>query len=194
MTQKTIGEAIFEEFCRCHSVSFEKIKEKEEPTPDYRICLDGLVMIVEIKQIDDDANFTNHVGSRTVGAHVRAKINDARKQLKVAARDGVPAILLIYNNLDPFQLFGTESHDFISAMYGELTIVIDRNSKTVSDSFHGRNQSFREGKNDTFSAVGGIYKKQNDVTVEIYENAYAKYPIDYSRLPNFIRAKRIELT
>ena len=123
MTIKTVGEGMFEKFCISHYILWEKIQEGALPTPDYKVILNGISTYVEIKQIDDDENFRGEVGSRTVGAHVRAKINEARKQLKSIAREGPPAILLIYNNLDPMQLFGTDQHDFIAAMYGELTIV-----------------------------------------------------------------------
>ena len=48
----------------------------------------GAAVFVEIKQIDDDTDFRGEVKSRTVGSHVRAKINEARKQAKTAASEG----------------------------------------------------------------------------------------------------------
>lgn len=64
-----------------------------------------------------------------MGDHVRAKINEARKQVKVALNNRSPGILLIYNNLGPREAFGTEQHDFIAAMYGGPTVVFNHNEK-----------------------------------------------------------------
>lgn len=158
MTVKTKAETIFEEFCNSNNIRCEKIPEGPRPTPDYTVVLTGETIFVEVKQIDEDDDFTEVSGSRIVGDHVRAKINEARKQAKAASIQGAPAILLIYNNLDPLQMFGTEPHDFTTAMYGEITLVLNPTENRVTDSYHGRNQSLREDKNISFSAVGGIYQ------------------------------------
>lgn len=192
MTKRTAGESTFEEFCSSCSVSFKRVKEGSQPTPDYKISLSGMSVFVEIKQIDKDENFESAVKSRTVGSHVRAKINEARDQMKTACAEKTPAVLLIYNNLDPLQMFGTEPHDFVSAMYGEHTVVLTKGR--ITDSFHGRNKSLREGKNESFSAVGAMYRRREGIRVEIYENVFARYPLDYSRLPASIYATRVELT
>jgi hypothetical protein len=43
-------------------------------------------------------------------------------KVQYGAKQGIPSVLLVYNNLDPLHLFGTEDHDFIAAMYGEYTL------------------------------------------------------------------------
>lgn len=192
MTKRTVGESTFEEFCLSCSVPFERVKEGSQPTPDYKVSLSGISVFVEIKQIDEDENFGAVVKSRTVGSHVRAKINEARDQMKAACAEGAPTVLLIYNHLDPLQLFGTAPHDFVSAMYGEYTVVLTQGR--ITDSFQGRNRSFRKGKNESFSAVGAMYRTQGGIRVEIYENVFARNPLDYSRLPASIHAIRVELT
>jgi hypothetical protein len=105
-----------------------------------------------------------------VGEHVRTKISDrrTRKQIQSASKQGKPTVLLIFNNLDPAQLFGTENHDFEHAMYGEHTVVIDRNSGKIVGSFRGQqvistiqehvvqvtvHVPFRKTKDPSFSAA-----------------------------------------
>ncbi len=134
MTVKTKSESIFEEFCCANNIPCEKIPEVEQPTPDYKIVLNTETIFVEVKQINKDDQFTTVSSSRTVGDHVRAKINEARRQVKVALNNRSPAILLIYNNLDPRQAFGTERDDFIAAMYGELTVVLNPKEHSITDS------------------------------------------------------------
>jgi hypothetical protein len=43
--------------------------------------------------------------------------------------------LLVYNNIDPLYMSGTEDMDFIAAMYGEYTLLLDTKTLTTIDSF-----------------------------------------------------------
>lgn len=191
---KTAGESVFEEFCALNHIAFEKIPEGTQPTPDYRVNLNGQTTLVEVKQIDADDNFTVKGGGRNVGSHVRKKIEQARKQAQFASNNAEPFILLVYNNLDEVGLFGTEQHDFIDAMYGEETLVLDKVTGGIVDSFHGRNHSLNVTKNTSFGAIGSLSNPPGGVQVEIYENVYAKHKIDFSRLPGCIAAVRIMIS
>ena len=126
MSSKTISEKVFEEFCASNGIVFERVVAGADPTPDYLVRLNTVDIYVEVKQIDKDTNFSNTFQLREPGTHIRAKINQARSQVRPAAVSGAPAILLVYNNLDPMQRFGTEPHDFLAAMYGDLTLVASR--------------------------------------------------------------------
>lgn len=197
MTTKTVAEAVFEGFCDSNNIACEKITEGSEATPDYNVTLNGVCVVVEVKQIDkdDDFNSKDGVSTRTVGSHIRNKIHDTRirKQLKNASTDGIPTVLLVYNNLDPLQMFGTEPHDFVTAMYGELTVVLNPKDNKIEDSFHGRNSSFRENRNTSFSAVGRLYKTKSGPAVHLYENIFAKNPLNFSLLPGCLEVTRIAL-
>jgi hypothetical protein len=118
-------------------------------TPGYKITIAGAELIIEVKELADDPNFEN--GARTVGEHIRKKISDGRGQIQAASKQGKPAVLSIFNNLDPLQLFGTENHDFEHAKSGEHTVAVDINSRKIVDAFHGRNKSFQQSKNTSFS-------------------------------------------
>lgn len=120
---KTASEQLFETFCAHHRLDCQRIAETSASTPDYHVRLGSTAVAVEIKQIESRRGVDPDGGwSRTIGWHVRQKIAEARAQLRVAASAGMPAILLIHNTVDPMHLFGTEQHDFLSAMYGELTV------------------------------------------------------------------------
>ena len=190
----TISETIFEKLSISNDLQWEKISESGQPTPDYKIVVDAETIFVEIKQINKDNEFTKEGSSRIVGDHIRAKINDkqTRRQAKAALKYGSPFILLIYNNLDHMQGFGTERHDFIAAMYGELTIVLNPKDHSITDSYHGRNQSLRQDKNTSFSAIGFLYQTNKSPNVRIYENAFAENKLNYSALPKCIEVVRIK--
>lgn len=194
MKAKTKSEITFENFCVENGLLFEKMVEGNTPTPDYLITLEDIKIYVEIKQIDEDKNFTPERMLRTTGSHIRKKIDDAREQMKMAYNMGFPAILLIYNNLDTFfQAFGTEQHDFLAGMYGEPTIIFSKANNSMSEVHHGQNQSLRIGKNESFSAVGWLYTNQNGTGVHIYENKFAEIPINFDTLPSCIQFNRVEI-
>ncbi|MBK9595004.1 MAG: hypothetical protein IPO57_06475 [Rhodocyclales bacterium] len=132
------------------------------------------------------------VSSRTVGAHIRQKILDSRKQVQVGAKLGAPSILLVYNNLDPMQLFGTEQHDFIAAMYGEMTVEL-KDSRIV-DSYHGRNSLLRDDHNTSFSAVGHLRHSATGPIVRLYENAFARNSLNIVSLPPCFEVVYVEVT
>lgn len=191
MTKKTKAESIFEEFCALNSIACEKIPEGEQPSPDYRVVFGDQDILVEIKQIDDDDDFSNVSSSRIVGSHIREKIKQARKQAKVALSLNTPFILLVYNNIDGLQMFGTEQHDFVDAMYGERTLIFDTTENAITDSFQGRNSSLRHDKNESFSAIGHLKETQKGTTVKVFENIYAENPLNFSKIPDCIEATRI---
>lgn len=183
---KTKSEETFEKFLIENNIEFEKIKEEDSPRPDYLVKTSELKLVFEIKELAKDEEFKTEpfaVSSRKVGEHIRKKIHDSRKQIQFAAKQGIPSILLIYNNIDPMHLFGTENHDFIYAMYGDYTLVFNKSTGEITDSFYGQNQSLSETKNISFSAVGRLSPYFSRMKVTLFENVFSKVKIQYDRLP-----------
>lgn len=212
---KTKSETLFESFLAANNLPFEKIKEKTAPRstrqsgensrPDYQVSIGKLNLIFELKELTDDENFgvvkdpgrpdiKSH--SRTLGDHVRRRIEGARKQIQYGAKLGVPSVLLIYNSLDPvFQLFGTEDMDFTAAMYGEYTIILSKQkARAASDWFNGKNQLLQKSKNTSFSAVGRLCDRKDDITVTLFENVFAKIKIPYDELPACFDVRRVQVS
>lgn len=192
VTHKTESEALFEAFCTQRHLDWQPIPAGPGKTPDYRLRFGAATVQVEIKQIESQRGFNpDEVSSRTVGSHVRHKISEARRQVRTAAQAGVPAILLIHNTIDPLQAFGTEIHDFICAMYGELTVRITDGQPR--ESFHGRNAKLRNDENTSFSGVGHLKRLANGVEVKVFENVYADHPLPFEDMPSCIEVVRIEV-
>lgn len=196
---KTKSEELFENFLEANRLPFEKIKEDTSHRPDYLVSSGDLKIVFEIKELTEDEKFgvfedgmRSH--ERTLGDHVRRRIAGSKKQIQYGADQGIPSVLLIYNDLDPLQMYGTEDFDFTTAMYGELTVLIDRNSGEQSKVFHGKNRSLQENKNTSFSAVGRLYDRGGKITVTLFENVFAKVKMPYEQLPPCFQAKRIEIS
>jgi hypothetical protein len=190
---KTESEGLFEAFLITNNLSFEKIKEDTAPRPDYRVSIGGSEIIFELKELAEDGNFGvvkdpahPHIksSSRTMGDHIRRRIESSKKQIQFGADQGIPSILLIYNNIDPIrQDFGTEPMDFTAAMYGAYTILVNRETRTASDWFNGKDRMLQESKNTSFSAVGHLCDRDGKTTVTLYDNVFAKVKVPYSQLP-----------
>jgi hypothetical protein len=190
VTIKTQSEVLFEMFCQQNQLDWERVPAGTSKTHDFNLRAGAFTVAVEIEQIESLRGLNpTGVSSRVVGSHVRHKITEARGQLQIAARSGVPAILLIHNTIDPMQLFGTEQHDFICAMYGELTVHILGDS--LGRPFHGRNARLRSDANTSFSAVGHLMRHGGGAKITVYENVYAANPLPFGHLPPCIDVVRV---
>ncbi len=187
---QTESERLFDEFCRHNKLAVDRVPTVAGKSHDFNLRLVDHSIAVEIEQIESLRGLSQSgVSSRTVGSHVRQKISEARKQMQVASRAGLPTILLIYNAADPGQLFGTEPHDFLCAMYGELTVHICDGK--AGDTFHGRNARLRADANTSFGAVGHLTRGLGAPRVTIYENVFAANPLPFSAIPTCIDAVRV---
>jgi len=192
LATKTHSETLFEAFCDSRRLPWASVPVGAGRVPDYQIITDAGLIFVEIKQIESTAGVgTDGTWHRSVGSHVRAKIDESRGQIQSAARYGSPAVLLIYNAVDPLQMFGTEQLDFIAAMYGELTISLI--GKRLAGTYHGRNSKLRHDANTSFSAVGHLRSDPAGGAVVLYENAYAKHPLPYDALPMALEVIRVTI-
>jgi hypothetical protein len=201
---KTKSESLFEEFLANNNLLFEKIEEDSTPRPDYRVFSGLSEIIFELKELTEDENFGvvkdpayPHIksSSRTLGDHIRRRIESSKKQIQFGAKQGISSVLLIYNNIDPvFQDFGTEPMDFTAAMYGAYTVLINRETTNASDWFNGKDRMLQESKNTSFSAVGHLRDCDGKTTVILYENIFAKVKVPYSELSACFDVRRIDLS
>jgi hypothetical protein len=180
---KTTSETLLEQFLTDHLLPFERIPVADSPRPDYAVG-DGTPwgpIIFEVKELTEDDNFGQgdcKLSSRTVGDHIRSKINESRRQIQFGAEQGIPSVLLIYNALDPFHRFGTEPHDFRAAMHGDWTLLFGVESRKILAEGYGRNSSFREGHNTSFAALGHLVPVQRGIImVRLFLNEHAKVPM-----------------
>ena len=186
---KTRSETLFEQFLSENHLSY--IREPVEAyvrTPDYCVAVGDLAVIFEVKEIV--GAWDNEVHAGVVGERIRQKINRGKRQMQSKSQEGKPTVLLIFNNYDPLQLFGTEDCDFEHAMYGENTLRLHRG--TIVDRLHGRRDSMQVNKNTSISALGRLQGGIGDVpvTVTLFENLYAAVPLDYASLPPCFKVTR----
>ena len=192
---KTRSEDVFESFLTTNNLAFEKIKEEALPRPDYLVQIGALKLIFEVKELAADENLKDRARGYTLttGDHVRSRIDSSRRQIQYGANLGIPSILLIYNSIDPLQMLGTENRDFTAAMYGEYTVLLNRDTREKSDWFNGRNQSLQSCKNTSFSAVGRLSDMGGKLRVTLFENMFSKVKVPYAQLPLCFDVRRAEV-
>lgn len=190
---KTKSEALFERFLETNNIHFRAVPVGPSKTPDYELTIAGAELFFEVKELAEESAFRSEaVHTNKVGEQIRDRISRARKQIQPASKQGKPAVLLIFNNLDPLQFYGTENHDFEHAMYGEHTVAIAIASGKIVDSFHGENKSFQPSKNTSFSALGRLEERRDSIGVTLFENIHARVAIDYSALPACFKVIKFE--
>ena len=190
MMQKTNSEIFFEQFCTQHGVRWEQIATEAATgakTPDYAIFPQGIKVITEVKEIQENATerhqreqlektgFSVH-GERNVkiGDRVRDIIATAAKQLKRMAKGKHPAMIVIYN--PSFLLrHHTEPHAIKAAMYGFDQIILGlapiymRKKPRLIDRKSGPGRKMGAEFNTTISAVAVV----DGEGLTIYHNQFA---------------------
>lgn len=192
MSITTKSEFLFEKFCKENSLVFERIPEGVGKSPDYTLNFGGIDVAFEIKQLEEIKGFDpGGISSRIPGESIRRCITDAKAQIQAPGRNGMPAVLLIYNASDPWQVFATEPHDFTSAMYGEITLRFADGK--FGSYFHGRNSRVQPALNTSFSAIGHLRDPHDRIEVILYENLYARNPLPFDKVPKSIGMVRAEV-
>jgi hypothetical protein len=185
MSNRTISETLFERLCLASSVPCEPIVCGHVRTPDFAICLSGVRVVCEVKQVDPNAEDLaeaeivkggEEIG-RLVANRLRQKLKDVSAQLKAASLAGNPTLLVIYDNTS-FKAY-TDHFDVVQALFGDHRVAVrfpeDPNSPpVVSDPFFGGNRRLTPHHNTSVSALaildGGPIAQP---TLRVYHNPYA---------------------
>jgi len=204
MNVRTKSEILFERFCGETGIPFTPIPPEpgaSHRTPDYEIHLQVPPILAEVKQIDpnpeDKALFRQFQETGDCefqgipGKRLRDKISEAASQLKARVRAGQPALVIVYNNVDPLRGF-TGSVALMSAMYGQHEGVITTSrgpaARVLSVSHRlGGSRRLTPEHNTTLSAVTVLFEGPEGPYLVVYHNRFASNPVS----PEVLRRPRI---
>lgn len=203
MSETTISESLFEQFCDSNSIPYHRVAisfTDGNKTPDYDVFFGGQKVVTEVKQIDSnqkDLQYLQELKTRgslewsgDSAARVRNKISDAMPQIRARARDEFPSLLVIYNNT-PVHPYLTYPFSILMAMYGHesLMVTFPRDSEPVvaGVKFGGKRKVSRD-YNTSLSAVAVMHKSEDStVRLDVYHNIYARIIFD----PNWLRVQAV---
>lgn len=192
----TRSEKLFERFCSERSILFRSVAVGSEKTPDYDLEINGQLIAVEVKQLDRDEQAWSNEGkvkeSCTIpGEHIRRKINRAGPQLRARAAEGYPSILVLYNNIYRIVGLFSEPYDFLVAMYGLQSIVMEvprDGLPYMKGQRFGPRRKMTDSANTSFSALARLGEDQDErLFLDVFHNAYASAPLD----PAVLRGRSI---
>ena len=82
----------------------------------------------------------------------------------------------------------------MKSLVGAYTILINRENRTASDWFNGKDRMLQESTNTSFSVVGHLGDRGAKTTVTLYENIFAKLKVPYGQLPACFDVQRIDVS
>jgi hypothetical protein len=192
----TYSESAFERICRDVGYDVEQPRVRCRhgiKTADFVITTGFSSVIAEVEELRpnrDDLRQINAMqrgeavgGGCTIGARLRNHIRRAAEQLKPYADQGVPIIVVLYDNVRvgntrvAYPMFYLQPHDIDAAMYGDRVAYVSlaTRSRMQPDRNGGRRTCTANEKN-YISAVA-VISDHDDKTMFFYHNCFAKVPL-----------------
>jgi hypothetical protein len=115
------------------------------------------------------------------------------KLLTRAEQNNLASLLLLYESRHGYPWF-LEDHDFKTAMYGELTLQIGRETRNVGPLYQHRNAKMRPDEKAHISALGRIaFNHKGVLGVTIFPNIFATTPVPFDQWQKCFDVKEFEL-
>jgi len=197
---RTFAEYLFERFCDEHGIPCARVPETTGKTPDYEIFSKTTPVVVEVKDIESNAEeieserlvnergWGNATGG-TPGGRVRAKIDAASPQIKARAQGHLPSILVVCD--EGREIGHVEPYHIRVAMYGLEQIYVavpppGQGSPYATGMGYGPKRKMTPGHNTSISAIASMFMPRCDViSLFIFHNKYAKVPFDPALLARY---------
>ena len=193
----TKSELLFEKFCQVRCIPYERISPGAVKTPDYNIYVDKTKIIIEVKEIDANAEEQQKIKEfdrqgtiiikSRLGKRIRDKITDAAGKFKEAGQNGHPSILVLHNKVRLYK--HTSPSDILAGMYGQLYFPVSGNpgeSLKIGEMKSGPKKKMTRDVNTSISAVGVLEDSSSeDSHFSIYHNFHAKVRLDPLLLSRF---------
>jgi hypothetical protein len=191
----TDSEQLFEKFLSQHAVPFNRIPVSADRTPDYLLQLNSIQIVVEVTSLKGGlVTSEKGVRTKTAGDAIRREVTHKRNQLKWASERKLASLLLMFDSQNPGYPWLLEDMDFETAMYGERTLTIERESMRSGQIFNGRNRKLRQDTNTHISSLGRInYSSQKQIEVTVFPNLYADIEVGSLNWPSCFKVRKFEI-
>ncbi len=194
---KTNSEIVFENYCKNGGITCKRILEGGSKSPDYFLIIDGLKIVVEVKEIvpneaereairlAEEGNALINPPACTPGERVRKKIKESSAQIKARTEKVYPSLLVLFDRGSP--VGHLDPYEIRVAMYGleQVHVAVPRNYSVrpcFTGMSYGPKRKMTEGHNTSISAIGVLYTPNRDeILLDVYHNKFAAVPLN-SRL------------
>ena len=189
MSERTISEMYFEKLCLARGIACERIPESDARTPDYRVAIDSVELMTEVKQLDPNRedkrlreiwDTPQSPGAFDATRRIRKMLADGYPQIKRLSEGKFPAMIVIYNNAGEWNLL--DAFAITTAMFGDYGFRYESKpdqSLEVTRQVHFGNRITTEGTCRSLSAVGVLECTGSGTLVLCcYHNPFAEVPIE----------------
>ncbi|MEJ2702099.1 MAG: hypothetical protein P8Z79_06615 [Sedimentisphaerales bacterium] len=198
----TISEMYFEELCVSRGIVCERITETGAESPDYRVLIQSVVLITEVKQLDpnkEDERISKIWGTpQSPGGHdatsrIRDKLAEGYRQVKRLSEGRFPTMIVIYNNAGEWNLLSEFA--ITTAMFGSYGFVLESQpDQTIEVRRQGHlgNRKVTKGTLRSLGAVGVLeHTGTGSGALELccYHNPFAEVPIGPNLLAKLASAQ-----
>lgn len=192
---KTKSEQLFEVFCGANAICAQRVLTSPQRTPDYILRLSAQTLVAEVKQFDagpsekitlrksleemyeNDAFYSGIPGDR-----VRAKIDSAMPQLKQLCGKELPALLILYDNVQLWPEI-CDAYAITVAMYGIETCLVSNEvapegGAQIIKRWHGSARRTTSNNNRSLSAIALMSVDYDaEIKMEVFHNFFSRNPI-----------------
>jgi hypothetical protein len=201
----TTSETLFLSYCGLRGYEAKRIPAMADRHPDYDVLVGNARVIVEIKELQPNAQDMreaeafqqrHHVAfTREPGRRVRTHIEDAERQLRRYEGQKILCVVVLYDNIviNGFRLHPDRwllsSYDIDVGMYGlqaaNLRLYPDGRTESLGDT-RGGQRTLRHMHQASISAVAVLHDYAPDygLFLMIYHNFYAQNPLPRSVFTN----------
>lgn len=194
---QTLSEVLFEEFCTTNGLLRERIpRNPPHETADYAVTLKGQRIVVEIKQIENNADEKRQIseleetgrsgGGGTLGTRIRNEITRGTKQIWNITNGECPSILLLFDNRHEMFRYVFLREEFLFAMYGPETRILRLHSDGVTKpelvgKKFGTRRKMSSTRSKHISALGLFYRNRSgEVSITLFHNRFTSVPLKCS--------------
>jgi hypothetical protein len=195
MSFETHSESVFAHICARHHYVATKLATRssvERKTADFLVTTPGEKFIAEIEELqpnrDDlrqiremkEKNWTH--GGGVIGSRARSAIRHAALQLRSHKEEGVPLIVVLYNNIKTTDgraghpLSHLEGYHIDAAMFGQrvVNVPLVPNVAPKPDRSGGGRTMTPQWK--TYISAVAVISDWDDETIIVYHNCFAQRP------------------
>jgi hypothetical protein len=189
---RTEAESLFEQFCSKQEIAWRRIAEATTRTPDYEIVVEGVRVVVEVKQLEPNAEDlafleelrTKGWAGRSINmGRARAAIRDGVRQLRAYSSGRDPGVVLLHDTVGPATAY-LDPYSLAYCLYGAEKIHFEVAPNPADDidmlgMSRGGGSVATSEHNTTLSALA-VFRWSGQATpggLDVYHNIHAAIPL-----------------
>ena len=188
MTIETLSEKLFKRHCESRGVPYRRIPETGCKVADFEVYLNSSTVVAEVKQFDPNSSDIAREslssgeladGTNSPANRLRNLLSDAYRQIKPYSKQGIPGIVICYNNAGLINYI--DNFTVTRAMFGGMAIYLGLGKDGI---IRNTGQGFTRQRKVTRNTCRGLSAvcvltgpKNGHTKLVAYHNPYAINPL-----------------